>query len=220
MSAANQSIAARVRRGLVVTGGSDAVRQAVEFATGIVLARLLMPEDFGVVAVVGSILQLSFVVANFGMGTAVIQAAEIDIADRHTAFTLSSLVGLILMLAVWGAAPWATGFFAMPSLAVFIPLMSTQLFVSGMSAIPVALLRRELAFKKVVVIEMGSSFIYAIVGVTLALTGFGIWSLVWAPIVSRSGASWRPSSSPATALRSRSRNPLSTNSSRSAAGSP
>ena len=137
------SIAANVRSGLVVTGGSDALRQAAEFVTSIVLARLLLPQDFGVVAVIGSILQLSFVVGNFGMGTAVIQVAELTRDDRHTAFTLSSLVGLALMLIVIAIAPWATGFFSMPSLRVFMPLMSVQLLISGMSAIPVALLRQR-----------------------------------------------------------------------------
>jgi PST family polysaccharide transporter len=167
----------------MITGSSDAVRQAVEFGVSIVLARLLMPKDFGVVAVIGSILQLSFVLGNFGMGTAVIQAKDLTREDKHTAFTLSSLTGLVLMLCVLAASPWASRFFAMPALSVLTPVMSLKLLLSGMSAVPFGLLRRSLAFKNVAVIEIGSTFAYAVVGISLALSGFGVWSLVWAPMV-------------------------------------
>jgi len=184
-SQGSDGIANRVRSGLVLSGGSDALRQAAEFVTGVVLARLLMPSDFGVVAVVSSILQLSFVVGNFGLGTTIIQTSDLTDADTHVAFTASTLVGLGLTLVIAALGPWSAGFFSMPLLELIVPIMSVQLLLSGIAAIPLGLLRRSLSFKSLAIIDVGSTICYAVTGISLALTGYGVWSLVWAPLASQ-----------------------------------
>jgi lipopolysaccharide exporter len=183
----NENIAGTVRSGLMLSGGTDTVRQVLETGTGIILARLLVPADFGVVAVVGSILQLSFVISNFGMGTAVVQARSLRPNDRHTAFLISTLVGLLLMIGTCAAAPWAARYFSMPALIRIAPIMSIQLLLSGISSIPLSFLRRELKYGKLALIDLSGSIVYAAVGMPLALLGYGVWSLVWAPLAS---ATW------------------------------
>src|SRR5688572_17315636 len=132
-AAAAEDIAGAVRTGLVLTGSADTIRQVLETATSIVLARLLLPADFGVVAVVGSLLQVSFVISNFGMAAAVVQARELSLADRNTAFVFSTAIGFALMVIVALGAPWAAGYFRMPALNAIAPVMSVQLLLSGMS---------------------------------------------------------------------------------------
>jgi PST family polysaccharide transporter len=181
-AAAGEDIAGAVRTGLVLTGSADTVRQVLETATGIVLARLLLPSDFGVVAVVASLLQVSFVISNFGLAGAVVQARELSDADRNAAFAFSTAIGFLLMAIVTLGAPWAATYFRMPALTSIAPVMSIQLLLSGMSAIPLAFLRRELAFGRVASIDISAAILYALIGIPLALLGFGVWSLVWAPL--------------------------------------
>ena len=178
------NLAATVRTGLAFTGGADAVRQVVELGTSIVLARLLLPADFGIVAVVGSFLQISYTVGNLGMGSAVIQAESLSKRDCDVAYTFSTMIGVMLMVCGIALAPLAAGFFRMPSLEQIMPLMSVQLLISSMSAIPVGLLRRELRFGSHAMIETSSALIYGAVGVGLAVQGYGVWSLAWAPLAS------------------------------------
>ena len=182
--AGTKDISRTVRVGLALTGSADAIRHIVEFVASIVLARLLRPEDFGTIAVVTSFLQISYVVGNFGMGGAIVQAKDVARNDIRTALSLSTGVGLILTIAGIAATPAITRFFNIELLSVIMPIMSFQVLLAGYSAIPIALLRRSLSFGKLAVVEGGGAIVFAVVGLTLANTGYGIWSLVWAPMAS------------------------------------
>lgn len=173
-----------VRTGLALTGGTYMIRQATELLTSIVLARLLLPQDFGIVAVVGSFLQLSYVVGNLGMSIAVIQARTLSRADCDAAFTLSTTAGVGLTLLALIISPWTARFFAMPILDVAMPIMALQVLLAGLSATPVAILRRELRFGQVAIVDGASTVSYAVTSIGLAAGGYGIWSLVWSPLVS------------------------------------
>ena len=176
-------IGAQVRRGVAVTGGIDVLRQVVELAGGIVMARLLRPEDFGIVAVVMSFLQISHTVGNLGMGAAVVQTRTLEHDTADTAFTVSTLVALGLTLAGVIAAPLAASFFRIDALTVAMPILSLQVLLAGLSAVPVALLRRDLRFGRVAMVEGSATVLHAAVGIGMALAGYGFWSLVWAPVV-------------------------------------
>jgi len=178
------NIGGTVRTGLALTGSADTLRHIVEFATSIVLARLLLPEDFGIVAVVASFLQISYVVGNFGMGGAVVQASDISRRDLDAAFTLSTLVAGALTAGGAAIGGWSAGFFDMPLLTTIMPIMSAQILLAGIAAIPIAVLRRDLRFGRLAIVEGGSAVVFAVVGLGMALNGFGVWSLVWAPLAS------------------------------------
>lgn len=181
-------LAGAVRTGLTFTGGAYACRQVIEITCSIILARLLLPEQFGVVAVAATFLGFSYTIGNLGMGSAVIQSTELSIADRHTAYTISGCVGLILTLLLASPSPWIAHFFDMPVLLFALPVMSLQVLLSGLYATPVALLRRNLQFGRVAFIEMGSTASYGLSSISLALAGYGVWSLVWAPLISGAAA--------------------------------
>jgi PST family polysaccharide transporter len=196
MAADNQALGRSVRIGLALTGSADSLRHLLEFSTGIVLARLLMPSDFGIIAVVSSFMQISYVVGNFGMAGAIVQAETLEDGDCHTATAVSTAVAGLLTLAGIVFAPQAAAFFSMPVLADVMPIMAVQITLAGISSIPLALLRRDFRFGRVAIVESGGAAIYASIGISLALSGYGVWSLVWAPLGS---AVWILASSTALA---------------------
>lgn len=179
----NLNLGAQVRRGVAVSGGVDVLRQIVEIGGSIAMARLLRPEDFGIVAVVMSFLQLSYIVGNLGMAAAVVQAKTLADDAVHAAFTVSASVGLLLTVLAAASAPMAAEFFRIEPLRSAMPVMAIQLFFAGIIAIPMALLRREMRFGTIALVEGTSAICYAATGIGLALSGFGYWSLVWAPVV-------------------------------------
>jgi O-antigen/teichoic acid export membrane protein len=173
-----------VRTGLAFSGSSYAFRIALDLGTSVALARMLAPVDFGIVAVAATFLQVSYVVGNMGMSGAVIQATALSENDRHAAYIISGLSGLLLTGLGIVAGPWAAGFFSMPVLRVALPIMSAQMFLSGLSAMPMALLRRQLLWGRVAAVDIASGVLYSFVSIGMAAVGYGVWSLVWPPIVS------------------------------------
>jgi PST family polysaccharide transporter len=182
MSRSTANIGSKFRTGLAATGAVNIGRQIVEFVSGIILARLLVPEDFGIVAIGMGFLRISFVVGNLGMGAAVIQAESVDRKDLDTASSISALIGIGLSAAGILLSPVAADFFSMPALETAMPVMSLQVLLAGLGAIPIATMRRDLLYGRIALIEGASSLIYAVVGIGLAATGWGVWSLVWAPL--------------------------------------
>lgn len=159
------------------------VRTGTQFILGIVLARLLGPEPFGLVAIAWLILGLGNLVADFGLAAALVQQGTISSRDIRYVFTLQMLVGIFMTSAIVLAAPWIAGFF---NSADAIPVLRTMgcLFViqaAGQTA--TALLRRNMDFKPLQMMSVGSYlFSYVGVGLPLAWGGVGVWSLVAAQI--------------------------------------
>ncbi|HKQ98235.1 MAG TPA: lipopolysaccharide biosynthesis protein, partial [Candidatus Polarisedimenticolia bacterium] len=177
-------LAHAARRGFVVTGGSFITRAGLEFGTSVALARLLSPSDFGVVAVGQAFLQLSYVVGNLGMGAAVVQARDLGETERRTAATVATGTAILLALACALASPWAATFFAMPILKRAMPIMAIEIVMQGLSATPVAILRRQLKYGRAAMVDAGQAVVYAATAIALAFLGYGVWSLVFTPLVS------------------------------------
>ena len=184
MSESEQDIGRSVRHGLALTGGADSLRHILEFTASIILARLLRPADFGIIAVVSSFMQISYVVGNFGMAGAVVQAAELNRRDMDTATVLSTSVAIALTVCMALIAPLAADFFSMQELTRVMPLMALQITLAGLASVPMALLRRDFRFGRLAVAESAAAVVYAATGITLAAHGYGVWSLVWAPLAS------------------------------------
>ena len=148
-------LAGAARTGFIVNSLATATRNVLEIATSIILARLLLPEEFGVVAVVTMFIGLSWVVGNLGMGGAVIQAEDLTGRDERAAFTLSVSVGVGLTLLLALLSPLVAQYFRFPVLRYAMPVMSIQVLLAGASATPLALLRRRLEFKRLAIVDIG-----------------------------------------------------------------
>jgi len=148
------------------------------------LARLLAPEAFGLVALSGLVLRFGNYFSQMGVGRALIQRRVMDQEHVRAGFWLSTVIGLLFTV-IFGLLipPVAALAFHEPELSSVLVAMSFTFLISGTSATAQSLLRRELRFREVSIVEVSSYFIgFAVVGSVLAWQGFGVWSLVIAAL--------------------------------------
>lgn len=149
------------------------------------MARLLSPSAFGLVAMGGVILRFGSYFAQMGMGQAVIQRKELRKEHIRAAFTSSVVLSALFLGLVWLLAPFALLIFRNPQVVPIVRVMAISFVMTGLSTTSLALLRRELKFKALALIQIVSYIIgYAGVGIISALSGFGVWSLVLASLSS------------------------------------
>lgn len=156
-------------------------RVGAQFLIGVLLARLLGPEPFGLVAIAWLLLGLGNLVADFGLAAALIQRPTVSDRDIRYAFTLQMLSGLLLAALVAGTAPLISAFFNRPDAEPVLQAMSLVFVLQAGGQTASALLRREMNFRAVQVASVGSYVIgFLLVGVPMAFGGYGVWALVGA----------------------------------------
>lgn len=156
------------------------VNAGFQFALAALLARLLAPADFGLVAMAFVVLGLSSLVDDLGMAGAIIQRPKLTERHIRTAFTVSVLLGICLSALVVLAAPLGALAVRNQSLIPIVRALGIGFAVRGCSVVAGALLRRRLDYKPLFLIEFGSYVVgYAGTSVVLVLFGYGVWSLVW-----------------------------------------
>lgn len=184
MTSANSGLLHRSLHALKWNYLGTLVRTGVQFILGIVLARLLGPEPFGLVAIAWLILGLGNLVADFGLASALVQKETISSRDIRYVFTLQMLVGIFMTAAIVLAAPWAASFFHSADAIPVLRAMGCLFVIQAAGQTATALLRRHMDFKPLQMIGVGSYlFSYVGVGLPLALGGAGVWSLVAAQIL-------------------------------------
>lgn len=148
------------------------------FLTTLVMARLLSPDDFGVVAVGLTIVAFLEIALDLGVGAALVYEQETGITRRvQTAFTVNLAIAAICTLAAVAATPLVADFFHVDDESL-LRVLFLYLLLRGLVQIPDAVLRRDLAFKRRALIEISRGVVRAAVSVPLALTGAGPWALV------------------------------------------
>lgn len=147
------------------------------------MARLLMPKDFGLIAMGGVILGFGSYFAEMGLGSAIIQKKELNENDIKASFSSSVLLGVFFWLLIYLCAPLAVIIFKDPEIVNIIRVLGINFVINGFSLTSKSLLRRELNFKALAMIEIWSYLIgYVFIGITFALLNWGVWSLVFASL--------------------------------------
>lgn len=170
-----------------------ASRTGVQFAVTLVLARLLLPRDFGLVALLTIFTGIGAILVDSGFGTALIQRQHTTRNDETTVFLFSFGVAVLLLLLLIAAAPLAASFFHAPQLSSLLRVASVVLLFSGLGAVPDALLTTRLDFRARTMSQLVASLISGATAVVLAISGFGVWSLVWQLVTAaaiRTGCLW------------------------------
>lgn len=167
--------------GLIQKWGYHTIRLAVF----VVLARLLTPESFGLVALAGVFVLFGEMLVDQGFSDAIVQRSKLGPAHRDCAFWASLATGIgLTAICLLTAGSIATAF-DQPELAPILRWLSLALLIASLSRTQEALLRRDMAFKRIAVISLVSMASGGVVGLALALAGFGVWSLVWQQLVQR-----------------------------------
>ena len=165
-------------RGALVTMGGQACKIILQFGGIIVLARLLSPDDYGLMAMVIAVVGIGEVLRDFGLSSAAIQASSVTDAQRSNLFWINSTIGMVLAAAVFAGAPWIAAFYDQPLLVPIAQAVAVTFVLNGLATQFRAQLNRDMRFGRLAVVEISGQAVGLAAGVTLALQGFGYWALV------------------------------------------
>lgn len=158
--------------------------QLIKTGTTIVLARILFPEDFGLVAMAGVFIGFARTVNEIGLAPAIIQRKKI--AEKHisSAFWLNLIEGVFIFLIMAAASGLIARFYNEPFLKSIIIVSSTAFIITSLGTIHRALLSKRMEFKRISIRDIVSNVAYAISTITMAALGYGVWSLVIGGLIS------------------------------------
>lgn len=187
-------------RGSIWATGSNLVGRLIAFITTMVMARLLSPSDFGVVAIGLICIGLLDAFRNLGVGEALIYRQRPGDTDSNTAFWIAVGVGMCLCLLALLVSPQAANFFGNPEAASVIAVLSAVFVIESLMVIHATRAQRDFQFAKRAMAEITKTIAKAAVSISLALMGFGLWSLVVGQIVGATAGAvcywlvvkWRP----------------------------
>ena len=174
--------------------------QGISFAVSIILARLLMPSEFGLIAMLGVLMALGTAIINGGLTQSLIRSQNPDEEDFSTVFYFNLLGSIIIYGVVFFVAPLIAVFFNQEILVLIIRIYFIIFIINAFSAIQITRLTKKMDFKTQFKVSIPSLLISSFVGLTMAYYGYGVWSLVWSAIFQSFASSvqlwfwskWRP----------------------------
>lgn len=152
--------------------------QLVTFIVSIVLARILTPEDYGVVALVTVFTSILQVFVDSGLGTALIQKKNADDLDFSSVFYFNFVVCVVLYIIMFLTAPFISVFYNDSSLTSIVRVASLTIVISGVKGIQQAYVSRNMLFKRFFFATLGGTIFSAFIGIGFAYAGFGVWAIV------------------------------------------
>ncbi|HEY6513461.1 MAG TPA: lipopolysaccharide biosynthesis protein [Burkholderiaceae bacterium] len=172
------SIERRAISALKWATAAKVIVQIASWAGTLVVIRLLTPHDYGLMAKVSVICSIASVVAELGLGAAIVRSAQIVGDDLRKIYGLSLLFGLGVTAAVAATAPLLAWLFQEPLLSLPIAVAALQIMVGVVAIIPSALANRELSFRQLAKVEVAAGISGIAATLVLALLGAGVWALV------------------------------------------
>lgn len=170
-------------RGGVFSIASRGISVFTQLGSTVVLARLLSPNDFGLVAMVAAFTGFAPVLMDLGTRDAAVQKTTITEEDVSALFWLTTGIGFVLTILLAVAGPLLASFYHESRLREIALVSSLTFILSAFSCQHTALLRRAMMFREIAVIEVGSNLIGSIGAIAMALAGWGYWALVVKPII-------------------------------------
>ena len=152
--------------------------KGVEFVVALVLARLLEPAVFGNVALVTIFIRIIQVFVDSGLGNALIQKKDADDLDFSTVFYFNILFCIFLYGLLFIFSPWIADFYNAPELTPVIRALGVTILISGVKNVQQAYVSRHMLFRKFFFATLGGTIGAAVLGIIMALRGYGIWALV------------------------------------------
>ena len=159
-----------------------ALSKVVVLLTTSILARLLAKDDFGLVAVAVIAINYLSVIKDLGLGVALIQRRDNVDDAANTVFSINVIVGFFLSIIVFPIAPFVADYFNEPAVVSVIRWLGTSFAINALGSVHIVLLTRELDFRKKFIPDISNVIVKGVVSIGLAVTGFGVWALVFGQI--------------------------------------
>ncbi|KMQ50689.1 polysaccharide biosynthesis protein [Chitinispirillum alkaliphilum] len=173
----------RAVKGGFITIVARGIDFLVHMVGTVVLARLLSPQDFGLLAMVLALTGFFVIFKDMGLSDATVQSEKINHAQVSTLFWLNLLFGVLIFISAIVISPFVAWFYGEPRLLPITIISSVSFVFAGISIQHLALLRRNMKFSNIAVVEIGASVLSITVAISMALGRFGIWALVARPLV-------------------------------------
>ena len=151
---------------------------AISFVSNIVLARLLTPDDYGVIGMLAIFIAISNTFIDGGFGSALIQKKEPTKEDYSTIFWWNMFLSIVLYALLYVCAPLIAGFYKLPMLSDVLRVQGVVLIINALSIIQQNQLRKQLKFKRLATVTVISATLSAGIAIVLAWQGWGVWALV------------------------------------------
>ncbi len=178
-----RSLGSRAAGGAAVTMAGQGAKMVVQFGGIVLLARLLTPYDYGLMAMVTAIVGVAEILRDFGLSSAAIQAKQVSREQRDNLFWINSAIGLVLSVVVFFSASWIARFYHEPVLVTISQALAVTFLLNGMTTQYRAHLSRGLRFGQVALSDVGAQTAGLVAGVVAALVGWGYWALVLQQVV-------------------------------------
>lgn len=196
-----KSLKEKIINGLVWKFGERIIAQGVSFIISLVLARLLLPDQYGVVSLILVFINIANVFVSDGLGAALVQKKESSQKDFSTMFFCSLILSIVLYAFIFVFAPIIAAFYQKPEIVIIIRVMALQLPLSAVKTIQHAYVSKKMLFKKFFFSTLGGTLVSGVIGIIMALNGAGVWALVEQYLVNSlidmlvlfATVGWRPS---------------------------
>lgn len=151
---------------------------AISFISNIVLARLLSPEDYGVMGLIMVFIGIADVLVDGGLGNALIQKKEVTQDDISTVFSSNLLISLLLFVVIYVSAPFIASYVEIGKFSLYLRIEAVILLLRALFVVHFSLLNKQMDFQKLAKISLTASFVSTAIAITMAVCGCGIWSLI------------------------------------------
>jgi O-antigen/teichoic acid export membrane protein len=158
--------------------GTRVISQVVSFGFGIALARLLVPDDFGLVAMVMAFAGMAGLLSDVGLGAALVQKKNVNNEHFSSVFWLNLILGASLGLALYLSSPWISFFYERSEVESICKVLSFSFFIGAFAMVPRTIFVKELQFKYIALSDLVSMVVAGVIAITMAINGFGYWSLI------------------------------------------
>jgi PST family polysaccharide transporter len=175
----------KVLRALSWTAGGKVLSQVISMGFGIALARMLTPDDFGLIAMMVVFTGFAGLLTDVGLGSALVQRRDITESHYNTVFWANLGMGAGLCLALLLLSPYIADFYKRPELTGVGYVMSVQFVLGALALVPRQRLVKTLVFKTIAVADLVGMIVAGIVAITMVHQGFGYWALAWHPVILR-----------------------------------
>lgn len=175
---ANDSLKDKTVKGVGWSAIDNVAQMGVTFLVSIVLARLLSPDDYGLLGLITIVTAVCTTLVNGGFTTALIRKKDITEDDYNTAFIVNLALSLLLYAIVYASSPFIADFFKREELVSLTRVASLGLIAGALSLVPQTRLTKRIDFKAQTKITLIASVTSGVLGIAMALLGFGVWSLV------------------------------------------
>lgn len=157
--------------------------QLSQFIAGLILARILSPEEFGLVGMITVFVSVSQSLSDGGFADALIRKKDAGEADYSTAFYFNLTASAAIFALLWFTAPAVAGFYGRPELIDIERVLGLTILINAFGIVQRTKLTKNVNFRMHMRVNLAASVISGVVAIVMALTGFGVWSLVWRSLI-------------------------------------